>query len=108
MEVNISLKTRYGEAFAEAIYNEKSVIVKKGGKISRTFSEHIRGGKMAKSFRNNTEYVSVDGTILKDCIFKSPSIAAQFVTGSSMNGYIAWKVEPNKNLGKYLEEKGLR
>lgn len=108
MRVNITLKTRNGEAFAEAVYDEKSVVVKKGGKVSRTFSEHIRGGKIANTFRNNKEYVSEDGTILKDCIFKSASTAAQFVTGRSTNGLTAWKVGPKINLRKYLEENGLR
>ena len=82
--------------------------VKKGGKINLDFAKHIRGGKSAKNYRDNPEFVDSDGNILKDCDFSSPSTAAQFVTGRSTNGYEAWKVDAKKNLGDYMKEKGLR
>ena len=108
MKVRVTLKSKNTDAHAEAIYEGEIITVLPGGKISEDFAAHIRGGLKAKSFRNNSEYVDSDRNIIKKCVFSSPSTAAQFVTGRSNNGYVAWKVEKNENLGKYLEEHGLR
>ena len=61
--------------------------------------------------KNGTYYITYtdsERNIIKECVFTSPSTAAQFVTGRSTNGYDTWKIEKKKNLGKYLEEHGLR
>ena len=108
MKINISLKQRDTDVFSEAIYDGETVTVLPGGKISADFAKHIQGGRKAKSFRDNPEYVDSERNIIKDCVFTSPSTAAQFVTGRSTNGYEAWKVEKKKSLGKFLKEKGLR
>lgn len=108
MKVKVTLKQRTTDVFAEAIYEGATITVLPGGKISKDFADHIRGGKTAKSYRDDTQYVDKNGTILKSCEFTSPSTAAQFVTGRSTNGYEAWKVEEKKSLGDYLKEKGLR
>lgn len=107
MNVKVTLSSRTQNCHAAAEYCGDHIIVKAGGKISEDFAEHIRGGRAAKKYRNNPDYV--DGrTIIKDCEFKSPSTAAQFVSGRSTNGYGAWKVEKKKSLGDYLKELGLR
>lgn len=108
MNLNITLSNRRNTYFAEGVFDGKKVIVISGGKVFPVFSKCIRGGKKALSYRKNTEYVGKDGSILKDCIFTSPSTAAQFVTGRSVNGYNAWKVADKKTLGEYLVENGLR
>ena len=63
-----------------------------------------RGGKAALSYRENKEYVDGDGNIIKDCEFKSPSTAAQFVTGTSINGMLAWKTKDGKSLKASVAE----
>ena len=108
MKINLKKKTRNDSCEAVAVYDGHNVIVKKGGRITLDFDTHIRAIKIVKAYRENAEYVNTAGIILKDCIFSSPSSAAQFVTGRSTNGYEAWKVEPKKTLDKYLKEKGLR
>ena len=108
MKVRVTLESRKTDAHAEAIYEGETITVLPGGKISEDFASHIQGGRKAKSFRNNPEYVDSERSIIKECVFTSPSTAAQFVTGRSTNGYDAWKVENNKNLGNYLEEHVLR
>lgn len=65
------------------VYNGKIITVLAGGKISLDFANHIKGGKTAKAYRDNPEYVDGDGNILKNCEFTSPSTAAQFVNGQS-------------------------
>lgn len=108
MKIKIELRQRASDAWAEAVFEDGSVTVLPGGKISETFAEHIRGGRKAKSYRDNPEYVDCDRNIVKKCIFSSPSTAAQFVTGRSTNGYVAWKADGGKNLGEVLKAKGLR
>jgi len=108
MEIKVTLKPRTGTSFAEAIYYGDTFVVKAGGKISADFASHIRGGKAAKAYRDDRNYVDENRNIIKDCTFNSPSTAAQFVTGRSTNGYEAWKVSKKVSLAKYLREQGLR
>lgn len=108
MTIKVTITTRSSDVKADAIYKGDCIIVQPGGKISQDFAEHIRGGRKAKSYRDNPEYVNEERIIIKPCEFSSPSTAAQFVTGRSTNGYEAWKVEPKLTLGNYLKSKGLR
>lgn len=108
MRIDIRIQSKKTGARAEGVYLGSSVIVKSGGVICRDFAEHIKGGKEAKTLRADKTCVSSEGIILRDCEFRSPSTAAQFVTGRSTNGYEAWKVDNKKSLGKYLKEEGLR
>ena len=108
MRIKVFLSSRKADVQAEAIYDGESIVIQPGGTISSDFAGHIRGGKMAKSIRENPEYVDDNRRILKECIFTSPSTAAQFLIGRSINGYEAWKVEKKKSLGDYLKEKGIR
>lgn len=102
MSIEVYLKTRDGRCDASAIYNGESIIVLKGSRIRTSFANHIRGGKTAKNFREDTSVVNEDGIVLKDCTFKSPSTAAQFVMGSSVNGWTAWHVDKKNSLKDYL------
>jgi hypothetical protein len=43
-----------------------------------------------------------DGKVIKDVCFKSASTAANFVTGSSTNGMLAWKDKDGNNLKEIL------
>jgi len=108
MEIKVTLKPRTGNVSAEAIYYGDKITVLAGGRINLDFANHIRGGKTAKKYRDDSNCVDKTGKIIKDCEFTSPSTAAQFVLGSSTNGYEAWKVEPKKSLGTYLKENNLR
>ncbi len=108
MEVKVYFSLRDGSAFAEAVYDGDKTIVKAGGKISKNFASYIRGGTLTRNMRSDPQLVDGDRNIIADCIFTSPSTAAQFVGGRSFNGYEAWKVEKHKNLGTYLRENGLK
>lgn len=108
MRIEVTIKQRSTDVSAKAVYEGETITVLPGGKASQDFADHIRGGKTAKGFRDNREYVDKNRNIIKECTFSSPSTAAQFVTGRSTNGYEAWKVDNKKSLGKYLEEEGLR
>ena len=108
MEINMEINNKAGKFSAKAVYDGMTVVVKKGGFVNNNFAESIRGGKLSKQYRADRNFVSESNDILKDCIFWSPSTAAQFVTGRSVSGYNAWIVEGGKTLGEFLKEKGLR
>ena len=104
----MTLINKSGRYAANGIYDGEKVIVKKGGFVNPDFAASVRGGRLSKQYRADRNYVSEKFEIVNDCVFTSPSTAAQFVTGRSVDGYNAWKVSYSKSLGAYLQEKGLR
>ena len=92
MEVRVELRSRNEMYFANGIFvDSKKFIVCKGSIVNLKTDSIV--SKVVMKYRNDEEIVDANGCVLKDCEFGSPSIAAQFVTGSSTNGYVAWKVE---------------
>ena len=90
---------------AKEIYFPESgeLIVLQGSILSSILSDSktFRGRKSIEKSREGV----VDGTILdKDVTFKSPSTAANFVTGSSSNGKRLWKSEAGIPIGDLSEE----
>lgn len=90
-------------AVGEFNKSDKSLVVKKGSTISTSIStsEKFRGTATIEKYRK--EYV--DGnTVKKDVPFKSASTAANFVTGISANGLIAWKNKDGKTIKMIMSE----
>ncbi len=108
MNLDIIMKSRNNTHYATATYNEKMVTINAGARLSPVFSDHIRGGKKVLKIRNNPDYVDQNHILLKECSFATPSAAAQFIAGYSINGYDAWKLDNGTTLGDYLKENGLR
>lgn len=108
MKIDIHFSLKNGSAYADGIYDGEKTIVKAGGRISDSFASCIKGGTMAKRVRDDPKCVDADRNIIADCVFSSPSTAAQFVSGRSLSGYEAWKVDKKKSLGTFLKENGLR
>ena len=66
-----------------------------------SYSEKFRSSKSIEKSRIGV----TDGTrVIKDVYFKNASTAANFVTGTSTNGLIAWKDEDGKSLKLLLTE----
>ena len=88
---------------AFAIYDKASgaFTVLKGSKVSEsvTHSEKFKGTKSIVKAREGT---ITDGIVIKDVVFKSSSMAANFVTGVSSNGLITWKDENGRTLKEIL------
>lgn len=103
--MKLVLKARDGRFEAKATYNpvNKECVVKKGSKVSQTISECKRftGRKTIQKLRD--EYVK-NGLVTMDVVFKSSSTAANFVTGSSTNGMVAWKDENGNSLRKVINQ----
>ncbi len=105
MKTEIYLIAKDGSYNAQATYDSNGEItVKKGTRIRTQFASHVRGGKTAKKYREDPSYVNEDGITLQDCKFTSPSTAAQFVMGSSVNGWTAWHIDKKTNLKQYIEK----
>jgi len=93
------IKNKNADATGEYYPDKKVFIVKKGSKVSADISrsEKFRGANTIE--RQRDRYVK-NGIVITDAVFKSPSTAANFVTGRSTNGHVTWK---DKN-GVYLKE----
>ena len=85
---------------ADGIFDNGTIIVLKGSKINSSFAPYIKGISAAKEYRDNPRIVDKTWVLLQDCVFQSPSTAAQFVMGQSRDGYDAWKVKDGLSLGQ--------
>ena len=81
--------------------SEKEFVVKKGSVVSNKISSAptFRGSKTVKKMR---ELYVKNSVVQEDVKFKSPSTAANFVTGSSTDGMQAWKDETGKKLKELI------
>ncbi len=77
---------------AEGIYDSQTNHMKvlKGSILSEDV-KHSATFKGANSIEKKRASFVVDRTLKEDVDFKSPSSAANFVTGGSSNGFVAWK-----------------
>lgn len=101
--MRLILKSKKNTHFAIADYSGRGIIILPGSRIN-TFLSYDAMPKSVKMLRNNSEIVSQEGEVLKEVTFKSPSAAAQFVTGRSINGYVAWRIDDKISLKEYLKQ----
>lgn len=99
--MRVILKTKNYDAIGE--YSDGQITVLKGSTISKKFGEY-RHGKGVKTVRESKEYVNDNGILINDYTFKTPSAAAQFVVGYSVNGTLVWKTENGISLKEYMGE----
>lgn len=101
--VKVIYKSKKRDCYAEGEFNlnDNTIIIKKGAKISSKIDEKFRISKAAQQREDKTLF---NKNILKNDIkFKSPSVAAQFISGSSLNGLKVWKTENKRPLKEYIE-----
>ena len=98
MEVYLTRKDGT-KATGEYDINNNALTVYKGSHVSPqvSHSEKFRGAVTIERLR--AEHVK-NGEVINNVSFKSPSTAANFVTGSSSNGWVLWK----DNAGRTLKE----
>lgn len=101
MKVYLKRQKNNVDAIAEFDLITKGMTVLKGSKLSATIA-HTEKFRGAKSIEKSRTGIVKDNTLLKDISFKSASTAANFVTGSSTNGLIAWKDTNGKNIKEIL------
>lgn len=97
--MKVYLKRRGSNVCAAGEYNpaSKELVIKAGSVVSESiaYSEKFRG---AKTIEKNREQYTKNGVVTVDVTFKSASTAANFITGSSTNGLVAWKDENGTKL----------
>ena len=97
------LKSKKNLHYAEAEWDGEQIIVLSGSRINPIvafpqMSEEI------KHMREDRNIVNEQNELVVDVKFTSPSSAAQFVTGRSVNGYIAWRPDDKMSLKEYLKK----
>ena len=102
--MKLYLNSKQGKHSAIAEYDGKTVTVLKGSKINLE-TKYSRLQQFIIDLRNDPSIVSMDGTLSKDITFSTPTTAAQFVTGRSVNGYIAWRPDNSMSLKEYIARK---
>lgn len=103
--MKIILNSRKGLYSAKGDYNLETGEVKvfKNSTVSKeiAYSDKFRGANTIEKHR----YSNVEKNILKkDITFKSLSTAANFVTGRSTNGLIAWKTEDGTKIKDIIKK----
>ncbi len=90
MKVYLEMKKKGFIAYGE--YNEKTneLTVFKDSAVSKTISHSLRFNN-ANAIENNRKGNLKGNIVIKDITFSSPSVAANFVTGTSTNGLLAWR-----------------
>lgn len=103
MKVYLVRKKTGVDAVAEYNIESGKITVLNGSKISEriAYTEKFRG---AISIEKARKGIVEKGVLIKDVTFKSPSTAANFVTGSSTNGLIAWRNDTGKTLKQIKAE----
>lgn len=105
--LKVELHSINNNCYAKAIYNDGNITIKPNSQINMNAASYAKG-KLVKKYRNDREYVCERGNVIKECTFPSPSAAARFVTGRSVNGYDIWKTVEGLSLGNILIEMGIR
>ena len=103
--IRVFLKSTKGDYDATALFNisSKEITILKDSLVSPIIAGGMfRSSNSVKKQREKT--VTKDNKLTEDVLFKSPSSAANFVTGRSTNGLIAWKTEKGLTLKKLLEQ----
>ncbi len=101
--MKLVLKSKNNTHYATAEYDGCKIVVLPGSRINMVLT-HSAMSKSIKEARQNTNIVSPEGKVLKEISFDSPSAAAQFVTGRSVNGYISWRIDDKISLKEYREQ----
>lgn len=90
------------EAIGDFDIDTKNLTVLKGSQISSNISTSPRfNGK--KRIGKIREGLIKDGVLQENITFKSPSTAANFVTGTSCNGLITWKDKDGRKIKEILK-----
>lgn len=90
MELFLTSRKHLYEASGIFNENDRKLTVLKGSRVSKSISRGtFRSAKAIIKIRN--ERCDEQGIVLSDVCFNSASSAANFITGVSTNGLIAWK-----------------
>lgn len=92
------------DATAEYNIDKKEFVVLKGSRVSPNISNSPRFRGAESILKARKEANVRDNVLTQNVVFKSPSTAGNFVTGSSTNGLITWKDENGVRLKELLSQ----
>ena len=98
--MKLVLKSKKNTHYATAEYFDSKIKITKGSRIN-LYDNFPGMSNTIRNMRNNRRFVSENGELLQDMVFSSVSSAAVFVTGRSVNGYIAWRIDDKISLKEY-------
>lgn len=103
MKVYIQRKNGIVDAVAEYDVETKSCTVLKGSIVSSSIAQSakFRGAASIEKARKDTVK---NNKVIVDVPFKSASTAANYVTGTSTNGLVAWKNEKGQSIKDIIKE----
>lgn len=101
--MKLILKSKKNLHYAEAEWDGEQIIVLSGSRINPIVA-FPKMSEEIKHMREDQAIVDKQNKLLVDVKFTSPSSAAQFVTGRSVNGYIAWRPDDKMSLKEYLKK----
>ncbi len=103
MELYLKKPSSGVSAVGEYDFEAGTMTVKKGSTVSENV--HSDGKfRSAKSVARYREAHCEGATVKEDVVFKSASTAANFITGRSTNGLIAWKDAEGRTLKELMSE----
>lgn len=100
--MEVILKSRNGQHNAKGLFDNGKITIKKGSKINLQTADYFNEPRLNAELKHNKEVVDNNGILKQDVTFDSPTAAAQFVTGRSVNGYVSWRPNDKISLKEYL------
>lgn len=94
-----AVEFNYGDSIAKGIFQDGEILVLKGSTISSsvTASFGSKGELMRSSFLEKgvitVDPVTNEISFTEDHLFGSPSAAAKFIGGTSLSGWVYWRLE---------------
>lgn len=99
--MKLFLNSQKGTHSAIAEYNKYGITVLAGSRINTIVTYNKIPSDVLEK-RTDKNIVDENGVVKQNVVFASVSAAAQFVTGRSSNGYIAWRPDNKMSLKEYL------
>lgn len=98
-----------GQSFsAKGVWGDEGFIVLADSVVARDVApstpKHIQERREAALADGSAAEANGSLRVMRDSLFKSPSAAACFVSGSSRNGKHEWRDDNGKNIGQIEEE----
>ena len=99
------LKSKRNNYSAVLVVDSGIYTLKSGSTVSANVSTHFKSHKTVMKRRKEAGIDENNWVLKKDIVFKSSSVAGEFVCGSSCNGPSSWKTVEGTTLKMWMEEK---
>lgn len=98
------IKSAKNNYHATLSFEDGQFVLKAGSTVSASVSSHFKNHKTVEQRRKDAGITEDNLMIAKDLIFKSSSVAGEFVCGSSCNGPSSWKTKEEVTLKEWMAE----